>query len=110
MRASRPSDTSPASDAHRTAPPRTAPPRPAALGLCSAAMLDAVKQLEERALAELKDVADADALEAFRIRYLGSKGELKALMGRMKDVPKADKPAFGQAANAAKQLFHLSEN
>jgi len=66
-------------------------------------MLDSVKQLEDRALAELKRVADADALEAFRIRYLGSKGELKALMGKMKDVPKADKPAFGQAANAAKQ-------
>ncbi|MFW5682249.1 MAG: phenylalanine--tRNA ligase subunit alpha, partial [Phycisphaeraceae bacterium] len=66
-------------------------------------MLEKVQELEDRALAELDAVTDANELEAFRIRYLGSKGELKSLMGLMKDVPKADKPAFGQAANQLKQ-------
>ena len=66
-------------------------------------MLEKVRELEDRAIADLEAVADANALEAFRIRYLGSKGELKSLMGLMKDVPKADKPAFGQAANELKQ-------
>lgn len=66
-------------------------------------MLEKVQELEDRALAELDAVRDANELEAFRIKYLGSKGELKSLMGLMKDVPKADKPAFGQAANQLKQ-------
>ena len=66
-------------------------------------MLEKVQELEDRALAELDAVADANELEAFRIQYLGSKGELKSLMGLMKDVPKADKPAFGQSANQLKQ-------
>ena len=65
-------------------------------------MLEKVHELETRALAELDRADDAHALEAFRIKYLGSKGELKSLMGRMKDVPKPDKPAFGQAANQLK--------
>ncbi len=65
-------------------------------------MLDLLDDLVGRATAELIDASDADALEAFRVKYLGTKGELKALMGRMKDVPKDLKRDFGQGANALK--------
>ncbi|MEM9790516.1 MAG: hypothetical protein AAF842_08915, partial [Planctomycetota bacterium] len=62
-----------------------------------------VHQLRDEAIAALAEVASPDALEHFRIAYLGSKGKLKSLMAEMKHVPKDAKPAFGQAANALKQ-------
>lgn len=66
-------------------------------------MLERIQELEKRALDELAGVADSETLEQFRIRYLGAKGELKALMGLMKEVPGDQKKAFGQGANALKQ-------
>lgn len=60
-------------------------------------MLD---QLEQSALAALGAVKDAAALEAWRVEFLGSKGKIKAAMGGIKDVPPAEKPAFGARLNA----------
>jgi phenylalanyl-tRNA synthetase alpha chain len=42
---------------------------------------------------------DAAALEAFRIKYLGTKGLVKSVMGEMKNVPPDQKRAFGQVLN-----------
>lgn len=44
-----------------------------------------------------------DALEAFRIEYLGTKGRLKQLMGQIRHVENERKREFGQLANAVKQ-------
>ena len=66
-------------------------------------MLEKIDELRARATDELDAIHDAEGLEPFRIRYLGTKGELKALMGLMKDVPKDQKRDFGQNANALKQ-------
>jgi len=44
----------------------------------------------------------AEALEAFRIKYLGTKGIVKAVMGEMKNVPNEKKKEFGQILNAFK--------
>jgi phenylalanyl-tRNA synthetase alpha chain len=60
-------------------------------------------QLESKALAELSAAGAADALESWRIAYLGTSGRLKAAMGGLKDVPKDQKPAVGQRLNAVKQ-------
>ncbi|MEX0653084.1 MAG: phenylalanine--tRNA ligase subunit alpha, partial [Phycisphaeraceae bacterium] len=62
------------------------------------------------AKADLAAVSSPDELEQFRIKYLGTKGELKQLMARLKDVPKADKPAFGQKANALRQQVEQAFN
>ncbi len=58
--------------------------------------------LRQDGLSALEAASSSDDLEAWRISYLGSKGKLKAAMAGMKDVPKADKPAAGQQANAVK--------
>jgi len=68
-------------------------------------MLEKIKELEAAAQADLESVHDADALEAFRIKYLGSKGAIKNLMGLMKQVPPDQKRDFGQGANALKQAL-----
>ena len=66
-------------------------------------MLEAIDDLAAAAKRDLDAVADAAGLEAYRVKYLGSKGAVKALMGRIKDVPAELKREFGQRANAARQ-------
>lgn len=71
----------------------------------TANMLERIEQMKTQALTELDAVESADDLEQFRIKYLGSKGALKDLMGLMKDVPKEQKPEFGKNANVLKQTL-----
>jgi phenylalanyl-tRNA synthetase alpha chain len=47
-------------------------------------------------------VHTTEALEDFRIKYLGTKGIVKAAMGEMKNVPNEKKKEFGQVLNAFK--------
>ncbi len=61
-----------------------------------------------RAEAMLQAIAAAnpqnkEALEQFRIQYLGTKGELKSLFGEIANVPPDRKREFGQLTNAVKQ-------
>jgi phenylalanyl-tRNA synthetase alpha chain len=65
-------------------------------------MLGALNELESQALAELGAAADGDSLEQWRIRYLGTKGRLRAVMPLLKDVPPAEKPAVGKRLNEVK--------
>ena len=46
----------------------------------------------------------AEELEQYRIKFLGTKGLVKALFGEMKSVPNDRKKEFGQILNAFKQL------
>ena len=62
-----------------------------------------IDQLQTDANADLAGVDSPEKLEAFRIKYLGSKGALKSLMGLLKEVPKEQKREFGQRANALRQ-------
>ncbi len=66
-------------------------------------MLERLKELEAQATAALDAAGDADALERFRVEYLGAKGKLKAAMSWLKDASKQDKPKLGQGLNALKQ-------
>lgn len=45
-----------------------------------------------------------DQVEAFRIKYLGTKGLVKTVMGEMKNVPVDQKKAFGQILNEFKEF------
>ena len=49
-------------------------------------------------------IENAKALEEYRIKFLGTKGLVKALMGEMKNVANEQKKAFGQAMNEFKQF------
>lgn len=48
------------------------------------------------------EAVNADSVEAFRIKYLGTKGIVKAVMGEMKNVPNEQKKQFGQLLNEFK--------
>lgn len=56
-------------------------------------------------ISEIESAApgDAEALEAFRIRFLGSKNILKPLSAQIREVPNEQKKEFGQLINEAKQ-------
>lgn len=50
------------------------------------------------------ETTDPELLEAFRIKFLGTKGIVKALMGEMKNVPAERRRDFGQVMNAFKEI------
>ncbi len=62
-------------------------------------MLQEVERVREEALAELTRVRDADALEAWRIRFLGRKSTIMQAFSRIKEVPPEERPAFGRRIN-----------
>jgi len=66
-------------------------------------------QLRDKALAELAEVADADTLEAWRVRYLSRKGgALTTAMGVLGTLPREERPAYGQAANEVKTALETA--
>lgn len=65
-------------------------------------LLAELDQLESDALGMLASANNADALESWRIAFLGSKGRLKSLMPQLKDVPREEKPAVGKRLNEVK--------
>lgn len=64
--------------------------------------LDELKKMQSDALAELKAVSSADALEQWRIKYLGTKGAVKDALAALKDMPKEIKGEYGKTANIMK--------
>ncbi|NNE29724.1 MAG: phenylalanine--tRNA ligase subunit alpha [Saprospiraceae bacterium] len=68
----------------------------------SAEVFEKVKQVEEEI--NLANPGDEASVEAFRIRFLGSKNILKPLFGEIRNVEPARKKEFGQLVNSVKQL------
>lgn len=66
------------------------------------ALLQQIDQYQHEITAT--EAANTDALEAFRIKFLGTKGLVKTLMGEMKQVPNERKREFGQVMNGFKLL------
>ncbi len=48
------------------------------------------------------EAKNPEEIESFRIKFLGTKGIVKAIMGEMKNVPNESKKEFGQILNAFK--------
>ena len=65
-------------------------------------MLDQLNELKQQALAELEAADDSESLAAWEREYLGKKGSLTKMLRSIGDLPKEDRPAFGQAVNQAK--------
>ena len=55
---------------------------------------------------EIKEtaVSNAEQLEQFRIKFLGTKGKLKSLMGEMRNVAKEQRREAGQMLNEIKNF------
>ncbi len=68
-------------------------------------MLAELDQIRDTALAEITPIADEIALDDFRVRFLGKKGELTKASAGMRDVPKEDKPKVGQKLNEVRNAI-----
>ena len=66
-------------------------------------MLEQFTQIGDQARAALKEVKDAESLEAFRIEYLGKKGSVTGMLSQIGKLPKEQKRQGGQLANKIKQ-------
>ncbi|MBR3346510.1 MAG: phenylalanine--tRNA ligase subunit alpha [Solobacterium sp.] len=65
-------------------------------------MSDRIEQVLNEALAAIAAADTPDVLNEARIRFLGKKGSIQALMSEMKNLSKEEKPAFGQKVNSLK--------
>ncbi|MEP6846411.1 MAG: phenylalanine--tRNA ligase subunit alpha [Panacibacter sp.] len=68
--------------------------------------MDNLKQVIENSRKEIETFSstDNDQAEAFRIKFLGTKGLIKSLMPEMKNVPAESKREMGQVLNDLKLL------
>ncbi len=59
-----------------------------------------LEQSCRQSLDEARGAADAEALDRVRVRYVGRNGLIPAVVKQMKDVPAAERPAFGKRLHA----------
>ena len=68
----------------------------------------ALASLEADGQADLATAADAAALDAVRVRYLGRKGSLATILRGLGDLDPAERPAAGKLANDVKQRLEAA--
>lgn len=62
-------------------------------------MKEQIKQMEEKALQEIKSAKDLKELNDQRVKYLGKKGELTALLRGMGSLSPEERPVIGSLVN-----------
>ena len=65
-------------------------------------MKEQLEIIRREALAAMDEAADSQALEALRVKYLGKKGELTAVLKQMGKLSPEERPVMGQVANAVR--------
>ena len=65
-------------------------------------MKEKLEALKEQALSAINSAEDLAALEEIRIKYLGKKGELTAILKMMGSLSAEERPVVGQIANAVR--------
>jgi phenylalanyl-tRNA synthetase alpha chain len=72
---------------------------------------DTFRKVDEmKAAIEVDQPGDLQALEQFRIKYLGSKNVIKALFGEIRNIPNEQKKEYGQRVNAVKEAAEAKYN
>ena len=66
-------------------------------------MLEQFEKTGKEALSALVKITDSAALEQFRIKYLGRKGQITQLLSQIGRFPAEQKPKAGQVANKIKK-------
>lgn len=62
-------------------------------------MKELMQELSVNALQSIHDAESMEALEALRVKYLGKKGELTAILKQMGKLSAEERPVMGQLAN-----------
>ena len=67
-----------------------------------------LEQIKENALKELRDCLEGKGLDALRVKYLGKKGELTAILKQMGKLSAEERPVIGQVANEVRQTLEAA--
>ena len=69
--------------------------------------MEKLTSIKEEGLSQIEACEDpfAQLCGHLRVLYLGKKGPIQEVMKSMKDLPKEERPAFGQLVNEVKTLF-----
>ena len=65
-------------------------------------MKESLERLKEEALVLINKAPDEQELVSVKVRYLGKKGEITAIMKEMGSLSPSERPAFGQLVNVVK--------
>lgn len=68
-------------------------------------MRDKLSKIREEALKNLEAVNDQAGLEELRVKYLGKKGEMTAILREMGKLPADERPKMGQLANEVRSAI-----
>jgi phenylalanyl-tRNA synthetase alpha chain len=66
-------------------------------------MLPQLDKIEEEAMQSLRAVQDEDALEGWRVSYLGRKSSLMGIFDQLRTLSKEERPLIGRRANEIKK-------
>ena len=66
-------------------------------------MKEQLAKIEREALDAITGAADPAALDELRVKYLGKKGELTAVLKQMGKLSAEERPVIGQLANEVRQ-------
>ena len=68
-------------------------------------MQEQLKNIQASVLEELKGIENSAALEQLRVRVLGKKGELTAILRGMGKLPAEERPKMGQIVNETREIL-----
>jgi phenylalanyl-tRNA synthetase alpha chain len=68
-------------------------------------MLEQIHQIKKEFETDISSIEDKTGLEEIRIKYLGRKGKVSNAFQLLSDVPKEQKPEFGQYLNQLKKFL-----
>ena len=71
-------------------------------------MREKLQQILDQALSEIGSAEAKEALEAARVRYLGKKGELTAILRGMGQLSAEERPIIGQVANEVRSKIEAA--
>ena len=66
-------------------------------------MKEQIEQIKQKSIEEIGNSKDLKSLEELRIKYLGKKGELTAVLRGMKDLSPEERPVIGNFVNEVKE-------
>ncbi len=68
-------------------------------------MQEKLLNLQEAALNEIKATSNIEAVESLRVKYLGKKGEITAILKEMGKLSAEERPVIGKRIYRRKYIF-----
>ncbi|MBC6004305.1 Phenylalanine--tRNA ligase alpha subunit [uncultured Clostridium sp.] len=69
-------------------------------------MQEKLLNLQETALSEIKDMQSIEQVESLRVKYLGKKGEITAILKEMGKLSAEERPVIGKVANEVREAIN----